>query len=145
MDIVLDDTPLAKAIGCARDQREALQTFLRDGRIPIHNNGSERQLRRQAVGRKNWLFVGNPDVGEVNATFAPLIVSCERHGIEPWSNLRDLFCLLPGWPESRVLKFSPAGPRPRRTRALSNASLPTSSASCPSVPLTTNSIGHERP
>ena len=108
VDTVLDDTPLAKAIGYARNQREALHTFLRDGRIPIHNNGSERQLRRQAVGRKNWLFVGNDDAGEVNATFVTLLASCEMHGIEPWAYLRDLFCLLPSWPKSRVLELSPA-------------------------------------
>lgn len=107
-DTVLDDTPLAKAIGYARNQREALHTFLRDGRIPIHNNGSERELRRQAVGRKNWLFVGNDDAGQRAATFVTLIASCEMHGIEPWAYLRDLFILLPDWPKHRVLELSPA-------------------------------------
>ena len=107
-DTVLDDTPLAKAIGYARNQREALHTFLRDGRIPIHNNGSERELRRQAVGRKNWLFVGNDDAGQRAATFITLIASCEMHGIEPWAYLRDLFILLPDWPKHRVLELSPA-------------------------------------
>jgi transposase len=104
----LDDTPLAKAIGYARNQREALHTFLNDGRIPIHNNRSERELRREAVGRKNWLFVGNDDAGQVNATFVTLIASCEMHGLEPWAYLRDLFCLLPEWPRHRVLELSPA-------------------------------------
>lgn len=108
VDAVLDDTPIAKAIGYARNQREALHTFLRDGRIPIHNNGSERELRREAVGRKNWLFVGNDDAGQVNATFVTLIASCEMHGIEPWAYLRDLFCLLPEWPRHRVLELCPA-------------------------------------
>ncbi len=35
---VLDETPIAKAIGYARNQREALERFLSDGRLPIHNN-----------------------------------------------------------------------------------------------------------
>ena len=108
VDVALDDTPLAKAIGYARNQRDALHTFLKDGRIPIHNNGSERELRREAVGRKNWLFVGNDDAAEVNATFVTLIASCEMHGIEPWAYLRDLFCLLPEWPRHRVLDLAPA-------------------------------------
>lgn len=47
---VLDETPTAKAIGYALNQRVALQRFLDDGRLPIHNNGSERALRREAVG-----------------------------------------------------------------------------------------------
>lgn len=108
VEAVLDETPLAKAIGYVRNQREALHTFLTDGRIPLHNNGSERELRRQAIGRKNWLFVGNDDAGQVNATFVTLIASCEMHGIEPWAYLRDLFCLLPEWPRHRVLELCPA-------------------------------------
>lgn len=45
---VLDDTPLAKGVRYARNQRPALERFLEDGRLPIHNNVSERELRREA-------------------------------------------------------------------------------------------------
>jgi len=37
---VLDDTPIAKAIGYATNQRAELARFLDDARLPIHNNGS---------------------------------------------------------------------------------------------------------
>nr|WP_276603749.1 transposase domain-containing protein [Nannocystis pusilla] len=37
-----------------------------------------------------------------------LLASCQLHGIEPWAYLRDLFCLLPAWPRSRVLALAPA-------------------------------------
>jgi transposase len=105
---VLDETPLAKAIGYARNQKVALSRFLEDGRLPLHNNWSERELRREAIGRKNWIFVGNDEGGETNARFVTLLASCQMHGIEPWSYLRDLFCLLPAWPRRRVLELSPA-------------------------------------
>ena len=105
---VLDETPTAKAIGYALNQRVALQRFLDDGRLPIHNNGSERALRREAVGRKNWLFVGTDDAAEINAAFVSLLASCQLHDIEPWTYLRDLFCLLPSWPVRRVLELAPA-------------------------------------
>ena len=65
-------------------------------------------MRREAVGRKNWLFVGNDDGGDVNAAFVSLLASCQLHGIEPWSYLRDLFCLMPSWPQRRVLELAPA-------------------------------------
>jgi transposase len=103
----LDETPTAKAIGYALNQRVALQRFLDDGRLPMHNNGSERALRREAIGRKNWLFVGSDDAAEVNAAFVSLLASCQLHGIEPWSYLRDLFCLLPSWSRPRVLDLAP--------------------------------------
>ena len=103
----LDETPLAKGIRYALNQRAALERFLDDARLPVHNNSSENALRREVVGRKNWLFVGNDDAGEVNAAFVSLLASCQMHGIEPWSYLRDLFCLMPSWPRSRVLELAP--------------------------------------
>jgi len=105
---VLDDTPLAKGVRYARNQRLALERFLEDGRLPIHNNVSERELRREAVGRKNWLFVGSDQAAEINALFVSLIASCQLRGLEPWAYLRDLLCLLPRWPKSRVLELAPA-------------------------------------
>ena len=105
---VLDDTPIAKGIGYARNQRKALERFLEDGRLPIHNNVSERELRREAVGRKNWIFVGSDQGAEVNAAFVSLLASCQMHGLEPWAYLRDLLCLLPRWPKRRVLELAPA-------------------------------------
>lgn len=105
---VLDETPIAKAIGYARNQRGALKRFLEDARLPLCNNISERSLRREVIGRRNWMFVGNDDAGEVNAVFVSLLASCRLHDIEPWSYLRDLFCLLPSWPRRRALDLAPA-------------------------------------
>lgn len=104
---VLDDTPISDGIRYARNQREGLSRFLEDGRLPIHNNWSELELCRQAVGRKNWLFVGHDDSGTVNAIFTSLLASSRLHDIEPWAYLRDVFCLLPAWPEYRLLELAP--------------------------------------
>jgi transposase len=108
VDRVLDESPLAKAIGYARNQRAALARFLDDGRLPLHNNTSELQLRREVIGRRNWLFVGSDEAAAVNTIFVSLLASCGLHRIEPWAYLRDLFCLLPGWPQRRVLELAPA-------------------------------------
>jgi transposase len=105
---VIDDTPIAQALRYGRNQREALRRFLDDGRLPLDNNISERQLRREVVGRKNWLFVGSDDAAQVNVTFVSLLASCGLHALEPWAYLRDLLCLLPGWPRSRALELAPA-------------------------------------
>ena len=40
--------------------------------------------------------------------FVSLLASCGLHQVEPWTYLRDLFCLLPSWPRSRVLELAPA-------------------------------------
>jgi len=104
----LDETPLAKALGYATNHRTAFERFLDDGRLPMHNNWSELQLRRQVLGRRNWLFVGSEDGAEVNTIFVSLLASCGLHQVEPWTYLRDLFCLLPSWPSRRVLELAPA-------------------------------------
>lgn len=52
--------------------------------------------------------MGNDDGGEVNATVVTLLASAQMHGLEPLGYLRDLLCLLPGWPVKRVLQLAPA-------------------------------------
>lgn len=104
---VLDESPISDGIRYARNQREALYRFLEDADLPIHNNISELNLRRQVVGRRNWLFVGSDDGAEANTVFVSLLASCRMHGIEPLAYIRDLLCLLPRWPQQRVLELAP--------------------------------------
>jgi hypothetical protein len=108
VDLVLDNSPIADGIRYARNQREALRRFLDDSRLPLHNNISELNLRREVVGRKNWLFVGSDDGAEVNAAFVSLLASCALHRLEPFSYMRDLPCMLPSWPIHHVLELAPA-------------------------------------
>ena len=114
---VLDDTPISVGIRYARNQKQGLSRFIDDGRLPIHNNMSELALRREAVGRKNWLFVGSDDGGAVNAIFTSLLASCQLCDVEPWAYLRDMFCLLPKWPEHQLLELAPLNWKKTRERA----------------------------
>ena len=104
---LLEDSPMYDGVRYARNQRKGLRRFLDDGRLPLDNNISERELRRQAVGRKNWMFLGSDDGGHVNAIFTSLLASCRMVGVEPWAYLRDLMCLLPRWPKHEVLELAP--------------------------------------
>jgi transposase len=106
--LVLDETAIQAGLRYARNQRIALRRFLDDGRLPAHNNISELNLRRQVLGRRNWLFVGSDDGAAVNTVFVSLLASARLHGIEPHSYLRDLFCLLRSWPAQRLLELAPA-------------------------------------
>jgi transposase len=105
---VLDETPIQAALRYARNQRIALRRFLDDGRLPAHNNISELNLRRQVLGRRNWLFVGSDDGAVVNTVFVSLLASARLHGIEPHGYLRDLFCLIRSWRAERLLELAPA-------------------------------------
>ncbi|XXY36403.1 IS66 family transposase [Sorangium sp. So ce260] len=105
--LVLPRSPIAGAIGYARNQWTALTRFLEDGRLRLDNNRSELELRREALGRKNWIFVGSDDGAEWNATIVSLIASCALHQLDPWAYLRDVLILLPSWPRERVIELAP--------------------------------------
>jgi transposase len=59
------------------------------------------------VGRKAWLFLGSEDGAAVNTTFSTLIASCHLNDVEPEAYLREVMCLLPDWPHSRLLELAP--------------------------------------
>jgi transposase len=81
----LPKSSLAKAVTYARNQWEALRRYTKDGRPTIDNNVSERTLRHQAVGRKNWLFLGSETAGPRAAVLYTILADAKRHRIEPWT------------------------------------------------------------
>jgi hypothetical protein len=98
---------LRTALGYVLRQEAALRRYLDDGRLIIDNNRSERELRRVAVGRKAWLFVGSDDHAASAAHLFSLIASARLHGLDPEAYLRDLFRVLAAWPRDRYLELSP--------------------------------------
>jgi transposase len=91
---VLPKSNLAKAVTYARNQWAALRRYTEDGRLTIDNNVSERTLRHQAVGRRNWLFLGNEAAGPRAAVLYTILAGAKRHRIEPWTYVRDLLLRL---------------------------------------------------
>jgi len=98
---------LRKALVYARNQELALKRFLEDGRLKMDNNASERALRRIAIGRKNWLFVGSDDHAVSTANLLSMIASAKLHDLDPEEYLRDIFRVLPHWPSERYLELAP--------------------------------------
>lgn len=95
------------ALGYAHRQHGPLTRFYDDGRLRLDNNHSERELRRIAVGRKAWLFVGSDDHGQAAGNLLTLIASARHHRLDPEVYLRDLFRVLPHWPRGRFLELCP--------------------------------------
>ena len=91
---VLPKSSLAKAVTYARNQWEALRRYTDDGRLTIDNNVSERTLRHQAIGRKNYLFLGSESAGPRAAVLYTILAGAKRHRIEPWAYVRDLLLRL---------------------------------------------------
>ncbi|MDP6554526.1 MAG: IS66 family transposase [Pirellulaceae bacterium] len=87
---LLPKSKLGQAIGYLRNNWDALKRFLSDAYLPIDNNQAEHALRRIAVGRKNWLFVGSENGGERAAVILTVIASAHRHDLDVWAYLRDV-------------------------------------------------------
>ena len=100
-------TPIERALGYLGRHWVALTRFLHDGRLRLDNNPSERELRHQVVGRKNWLFCATRSGAVWNTVVVTLIASCRLHDIEPWAYLRDLLTIMPAWDQRRALELAP--------------------------------------
>ena len=88
-------SPVTGAIKYSLRNWDALCRFTTDGNIPIDNNRTERTLRAQAVGRKNWMFLGSDNGGRTAAVLYSLVASAKRHHLDPQAYLTDVLRRLP--------------------------------------------------
>jgi transposase len=83
-----------KAVTYARNQWNALQTFLEDGRLSMDNNKSEQAIRPIAVGRKNWLFAGSDGAAKNAAVIQSLVATCKIHEVNPYAYFNDALLIM---------------------------------------------------
>jgi len=102
---VLPKDKFAEALGYLRNQWDALQVYLDDGRLPIDNNEVEQLMKQVALGRKNWLFIGSVAAGERTADLLTLVSSAVRNDLDVWAYVKDVLDqLLAGSREYRSLR-----------------------------------------
>ena len=105
---VLPQSPAGKAARYCLNEWAALIAYLQDGRLELDNNLTENAIRPSAIGKKNWLFIGHPDAGWRSAVIYSIVVSCQRHGIDPWEYLSDVLNRLPAMKHSELSSVLPA-------------------------------------
>jgi len=86
---------LGKAVSYTLNNWQRLLRYLEDGRLRPDNNLAENAIRPFVVGRKNWLFAGNPDGARSAAVFYSLIESAKANGWKAHDYLTHLFENLP--------------------------------------------------
>jgi transposase len=72
-----------------------LGVYLDDGRIEIDQNLVENAIRPTALGKKNWLFIGEAEAGERSAILYTIVECCRRRGLDPYAYLRHVLTRLP--------------------------------------------------
>jgi transposase len=84
-----------------------LGVYLEDGRIEIDNNLVENAIRPTALGKRNWLFIGEAEAGERSAILYTIVECCRRRGIDPSAYLRDILTRLPNSTNWQIKDLTP--------------------------------------
>lgn len=99
---------LAKAAAYVLNHWDALTRFVKDGRVSLDNNLTERQLRDIALGRKNYLFAGSHEAARRMANLYSLMRTCAQHDVPPLPYLTDVLGkLAAGWTMDRLDELLP--------------------------------------
>jgi transposase len=104
----LPQSLLGTAMDYALGLWPTLEVYLVDGRVEIDNNLVENAIRPTAIGKKNWLFVGEAEAGERSAIIYTVIECCRRRGLNPFAYLRDVLTRLPNMTNRQIPEVMPA-------------------------------------
>ena len=104
----LPQSAMGKAISYTLNLLPQLEIYLNDGRIHIDNNPVENAIRPTAIGKKNWLFIGEAQAGQRSAILYTLIESCRTHRLDPFQYLRTVLTKLPTLTTGQIKDHTPA-------------------------------------
>jgi len=105
------------------NQKGPLREFLINGQIPIHNNVSERELRRHVKGRMAWLCHGSHEHAHSACAISSLVASADLLGLDPELYLQEVLTVLPYYPVRSVLDLSPENWLATRQRLIADGRL----------------------
>jgi transposase len=103
----LPKSAFGRAIDYALTLWPMLGVYVKDGRVEIDNNPVENAIRPTAIGKKNWLFIGEAEAGQRSAILYTIIESCRARGLDPWAYLRDVLTRLPTMTNRQVKDITP--------------------------------------
>lgn len=100
-------TRLAEACEYTLKQWDRLERFLEDGVLEADNNLCENGMRGVALGRKNWIHLGDELAGPKVAAILTVFETCRRLGINAREYLADVLPRLGPWQDPRVAELNP--------------------------------------
>ena len=107
---------LAGACDYALGQWTRMEEYLRDGQVEIDNNWCEGAMRPIALGRRNWLHLGDESAGPKIAAIISIVETCRRLDIRLREYLGDILPKLGTWPITRVAELTPSAWKNARSR-----------------------------
>lgn len=103
----LPGSQLAKACDYALRIWPRLEVFLSDGRVEADTNLAENAMRPVALGRKNWLHIGDEKAGPKIAAILSVLATCERLEMEVRDYLAEVLPRLSRATTGEVERLTP--------------------------------------
>jgi transposase len=91
----LPSSEFASALGYASKLIPKLKTYVELPFATPDNNAAENLIRPFAIGRKNWMFMGNPRSAMASSILYSLVQTAILNKLNPWEYLRYIFDRLP--------------------------------------------------
>lgn len=104
---ILPKSKFKEAIGYFMGLIPYLKNYTKHAWARLDNNVAERAIRPIAIGRKNWLFVGNEDSGEAAGVILSLIQTCRAAKINPRVYLEDVMRRLMSHSATKLVELLP--------------------------------------
>lgn len=92
---VAPKTKLGEAITYCLNQWPKLVVFLKDGRLELDNNRSERSIKSFVMGRKAWLFSTSPKGAKASAIIYSIVETVKENNLDPLKYLTYVLEQLP--------------------------------------------------
>lgn len=92
---LLPKSATGTAVQYCLNQFDRLEGYLKDGRLEIDNNRSERTMKPFVIGRKNWLFCNTPAGASASAGIYSIVQTCIENNIKPIDYFNYILVTLP--------------------------------------------------
>ena len=92
---VLPQSRLGNAINYFINEYDELAGFLKNGRFEIDNGWQERQFKKYAIGRKNWVFCDTVEGAHATSILYSMAFTIKLNGKNPFDVLVEIFEKLP--------------------------------------------------
>jgi len=86
---------LTGALTYSVNQKKHLETFMKDGRIPISNNLCEANIKPFATARRAWLFADTPKGARANAILYTIVETAKANKLDVYEYLKYLLEEMP--------------------------------------------------
>jgi transposase len=98
---------LGKAVMYSLNHWKGLEKYVQHGKAEIDNNLVENSVRPTALGKKNWMFIGDKDAGQKSAILYSVLSSCKSYHINTRDYLLDMLTKLPSMKASELKNMTP--------------------------------------